>query len=351
MNRTTIFPALLILITLACNLLTPQSAPAPAAETQASAAAPTVTPEPPPVDLPEALFYAIFSINVQDFSYPAESAAVLDKIITLHEAYAMPVDIYLTDVMASIYAEEYPALMERLTTSAVVAISYHYRAPRPYATSYDWLALKGMPEEQIYETILRYETQAVDPVTGQTTDAPGGYQQVAALIGYPPYAASASASDPAIKETAMRVFRELGAQMTISHGIEPPNLGDTKYGLPLRPEHADYKLFEHVGEDAAQAFEAALDQARNARGGEAPYFIGVKMHDNDFFAERSAWLTVYVDGGKRPDWDPTLKAALLTQAQQDAVWSLYEQTVQYVASQAERVSAVNLPMVLEMLQQ
>ena len=110
--------------------------------------------------------YAIFSINVQDFSYPEQSAAVLDRIITLNETYNVPVDIYLTDVMAQIYAEQFPQLLERLKTSPVVAISYHYRAPRPYANNYDWLGLRNMSADELYQTVLRYETHAVDPVTG-----------------------------------------------------------------------------------------------------------------------------------------------------------------------------------------
>jgi hypothetical protein len=56
-----------------------------------------------------------------------------------------------------------------------------------------------------------------------------------------------------------------------------------------------------------------------------------------------------VDGGKRPDWNTTLAAPLLSQAGQDAMWSLYEQTVRYLASQSGRVTPVNIPMILEML--
>ncbi len=294
--------------------------------------------------------YAIFSINVQDFSYPAESAAVLEKIITLHEKYKVPVDIYLTDQIAMIYSEQYPALLERLKTSPVVAISYHYRAPRPYANSYDWLGLEQMNAEQQYQTVMQYEMHAVDPVTGQITDAAGGYQYVAELIGYPPYAGSAITSSGAIDDAVIKVYTELGAQMTVVHG-RANNLGDIKKGLYVRPEHCDYMLFQHVGEDAAQSYEAAFAQARAAEGAVAPYFVGVKMHDNDFFAAKSAWLTVYVDGGKRAPWNPELKAALLSPTEQDAMWTMYEQTVIYVSSQTGRVTPINLPMVLDMLSQ
>ena len=107
-------------------------------------------------------------------------------------------------------------------------------------------------------------------------------------------------------------------------------------------------LFQNVGADPAASFENALNQAHNSQG-IAPYFVGVKMHDNDYFSTQSAWLTVYVDGGKRPNWDPNLKSPLLSQAEQDAMWAMYEQTVIYVASQNNRIGMVNLPMVLDMI--
>jgi hypothetical protein len=353
MKRLTITLLLLVLLVTACSVgMQPTAAAVEPVETQPTETQPapiteeaaTSTPISAPVTVDD---YAIFSINVQDFSYPEQSAAVLDRIITLHETYNLPVDIYLTDIMAQIYAEQFPQLLERLKTSPVVAISYHYRAPRPYANNYDWLGLRNMSADELYQTVLRYETHAVDPVSGQTTDAVGGYQYVASLIGYPPYAASSISSDANTDDAIMRVFKELGAQMTVVHG-RALNLGDTKKGLYIRPEHYDYMLFQNVGADAAASFENALNQA-HASQGVAPYFVGVKMHDNDFFAAQSAWLTVYVDGGKRPNWDPNLKSPLLSQAEQDAMWAMYEQTVIYVASQKDRIGTVNLPMVLNMI--
>lgn len=117
----------------------------------------------------------------------------------------------------------------------------------------------------------------------------------------------------------------------------------------MRPEHFDLRLFEYGNQDAASVFESTLVQAQAASGASSPTFVGIKMHDNDFFAEQSAWLSVYLDGGKRPNWDPTLQSPLLAQTEQDAMWSLYEQMVIYVASIHERVGVVNAPMILEML--
>lgn len=292
--------------------------------------------------------YVTFSINIQDFSHPAESAVLLNRILDLHEETGVPVDIYLTDVMARIYAEQFPTLVERLRTSPVAAVSYHDRAPRPYVNNYDWLGLGDMSAQQQYETVMRYETHAVDPVTGQTTEEPGGYQYVASLIGYPPYAAS-SLTGGALDQAVTRVFRELGARLTVVHG-RATDLGEKKDGLYVRPEHFDYMLFQHAGEDAVASFESALTQAR-ASGGQSPYFVGVKMHDNDFFATKSAWTTVYMNSGKRPNWDPTLSAPLLSPAEQDAMWTIYEQTVRHVASQQNHITPVNLPMILQMLTQ
>lgn len=355
MKRLSLFIALFAIIALACNFSAPGMA-TPSAETQPPETAvepietqiavpneaATSTPA-APVNLSD---YAIFSINVQDFSYPAESAAVLNRIIDLHEELNVPVDVYLTDVMARIYSEQYPDLLTRLKTSPVVAVSYHYRAPRPYANNYDWLGLSAMNANELYQTVMRYETHAVDPVTGQTTDAAGGYQYVTDVIGYPPYTASSIADSAEIDTAILQVFNELGAQMTVVHG-RALNLGDMKKGVLVRPEHYDYKLFEYAG-DAVTGFESALTQAHES-GGVAPYFVGVKMHDNDFFAAQSAWLTVYVDGGKRPNWDPSLAAPLLSPAEQDAMWAMYEQTVRYAASQSSRVASVNIPMILELI--
>ncbi len=288
-----------------------------------------------------------FSINVQDFGHPAESAATLNRIIDLHEQYDVPVDIYLTGQMAEIYATQFPDLLDRLKTSPVVAISYHVRPPAPYYNNYDWLGLAQLSPDQQYEIIKRYETHATDLVTGQTTAAPGGYARVSELIGYPPWSAGALA-DANLEKQVMRVFKEMGARFTISHG-RVNNLGDEKDGLFIKPEQSDYKLYEHAGQDAAQSFEEALAVAHTTKGAQAPYIVGVKMHDNNFFAAESAWTTVYMAGGKRPNWDPTLTSPLISQAEQDAMWAFYEQTVIHVASQKTRITAVNLPMILDLL--
>lgn len=329
---------------------TPGRGPAPAGATPPPGPSPTPTVAPsaaPPTPTSSTApgVYVFFAINVQDFSYPDLSAALLDRLIRLHEETGVPVDIYLTDQMAAIFATDYPALWERLKASPVVAVSYHTRPPRPYASGPDWLGLSDLPANELYDTILRYETHLVNPVTGEPTAAPGGYQGVADWLGYSPYAATALAKNPTVQAAALQVFAALGARMTAAHGRHP-QLGDTWHGLILRPEQVELRLFDLVGQDAASAFEAALAQAQAS--GVHPAFIGAKIHDNDFFATQSAWTTVYIQDRRRPPWNPDLKAPLLSSEEQAAVWALYEATVRYVAAHPEKVSAVNLPLVLAM---
>jgi hypothetical protein len=49
-----------------------------------------------------------FTLNVQDFAYPERSAATVDRVITLHEQYKVPVDIYLTDTALANFEASYP---------------------------------------------------------------------------------------------------------------------------------------------------------------------------------------------------------------------------------------------------
>lgn len=291
--------------------------------------------------------FVMFAINVQDFSYPELSIATVRRILDIHEANQVPVDIYLTTTSADLFASLAPDLIERLRASSVASVSYHVRPPNPYYTDYDWAGLANLSRDEQEAAILEYETHGLDLVTGEPTSEPGGYAKLAGTMGYAPVVVGAQTNGglgPAVNS----VFRQLGAKLLVEHG-RAINLGESRDGIALRPEHYDLMLFQHIGERPKSLLKNALAEAKATPGTRAPYFVGVKMHDNDFFATKSAWLTVYVDGGKRPNWDTSLAAPLLSQPEQDAMWAMYEQTVRYVASQMDRVTPVNIPMVLEML--
>ncbi len=296
---------------------------------------------------PEA--YVVFSINVQDFTYPDRSADVLRRIIDLHEKLGVPVDLYLTTTMVDLCEESAPDLLERLKSSKFASVSYHVRPPCPYYTKFDWAGLSKMGEEELRKTIREYETHGLDLATGRPTEEPGGYAKLTKLLGYAPVAASLQ-SEAGIGATVQEVFEGLGARMFAVHG-RAVNLGDKKGGAWLRPEHHDLKLFEHVGEEASDLVEAAVAEARRTPGARAPWFVGVKMHDNDFFAEKSAWTTVYMRRKRMPPWDPTIEAGVLAEERQASTWELYEATVEYVASQKARLEAVNAPRLVERLEE
>ena len=292
--------------------------------------------------------YITFSLNMQDFSYPEKSVDVLRKALDLHEQYQVPVDVFLTGTIAKYYAEHAPDLVERLKTSSMVAVSYHVRPPAPYTNDFDWLGLADMSATEQYNKIMEYETHDIDLVNGTSTSDLGGYQYVKDLIGYAPYAAGVPSS-AGLTTAVDKVMLELGAVMDIVHGDKAFNLGEKKSGLWIRPETIDLKLFSYEGANGATAVDEALTAAPSATDAKAPYFVNVKMHDNDFFAEDSAWTTVYLAKGyhRQPPFNLLLKSLLLSDDAQRVMWTRYEEAVKY-ASELSDVGLLNISQTLQL---
>ncbi len=339
MNRLIVLLNVLFVLLTACAptslpLLTEEgSAPtsAPAVPKQTLAAVPTT-----------AAFagdYAIFSINVQDFAYPDKSAATVSRILALHEKYNVPVDFYLTTTILDWYESHAPDLLNKLKTSPLAGLAYHVRPPAPYYTDYDWLGLGKKSATEQFNTIMNYETHGLDLASGQPTTKAGGYKKLSDLTGGNALIASLQ-TDAAFAESSASVFKTLGAKFIVSHS-GAPNLGDQRSGMYLRPEHYDLKLFEHVGKKASDAVDDAFKQARAARNARAPYFVGIKMHDNDFFADDSAWVTAFLRGPRKPPFDINRKSKLLSDADANAQWSLYEAALVSVAASKDRLRAVH----------
>jgi len=286
--------------------------------------------------------YNFFALNTQDFAYPQHSAELVWRVIDLHESLDVPIDISLTTTMVDIFETQYRDLLRRLCTSHVVCLAYHGRPPLPYHSDYDWLGITSMSSAQQRSTIYAYETHGLDLVTGQTTLAAGGYAKLVSLAGYAPPSVGNLAEGATLQASSDAVLAELGAQFGVVHG-RAANLGDKRNELYVRPEHYDLKLFQQVGRQARDVVDEAVAAAPQADGGRAPYVVGIKMHDNDFFADDSAWTTVYLARGARqgPPWNTSLKSPLLSTAAQQQMWSLYESTVQYAASIRGRVPIAN----------
>jgi hypothetical protein len=290
--------------------------------------------------------YFFFVLNTQDFAYPHYTAALLQRALDLHESLGVPFDVYLTTWMVDLL-QRVPELARRLVTSPVVSLAYHTRAPLPYRVNYDWCGLSSMSSADQYSLIRTYESHGLDMTTGMPQDRAGGYEHFARLIGRPPIGVGIAAEAP-IQRSVDTVFSDLGAGICVSHG-GVSNFGDTRNGLYQRPEHVDLKLFDHDGEDPHAIVGNALAEAPRVEGARAPYFVGVKMHDNDFFAVDSAWLTVYLAAGARrgPPWDLSRRSPLLTAAEMAARWALWEGTVRAVVARGLQV--VNLSQMLGML--
>lgn len=286
--------------------------------------------------------YNFFALNTQDFAYPQQSADLVWRVIDLHESLDVPIDISLTTTMVDLYEAQYMDLLRRLFTSHVVCLGYHGRPPLPYHSDYDWLGMSGMSSGQQRSTIHTYETHGLDLVTGQPTLAAGGYAKLVSLAGYAPPSVGNLVEGATLQASADAVLAELGAQFGVVHG-RAANLGDRRNELYVRPEHYDLKLFQQVGQSAATVLDEAIATAPSSDGGRAPFVVGIKMHDNDFFAEDSAWTTVYLAKGARqgPPWNTALKSALLSAAAQQEMWDLYESTVRYAASIRGRVPIAN----------
>jgi len=293
----------------------------------------------------------VFHLNVQDFSYPAESIAVITRALDLHERLGIPVDVYLTTWMVDLYQAQAPALLSRLFASPLVNVCYHTRPPVPYRANFlDWLGLAGMTEEARHATIKHYETHGLDLKTGASTAAEGGYGKLARLYGRPPPVVGDEAENAVLQASVDAVFKELGATFAVSHG-KNATFGDMRNGLYIAAEQRDVKLFTTSGSldgdvcvekaTAAEIFECERAACVASAGARLPCVMGIKMHDNDFFAEDSAWLTVYGKKG-RPDWNPTLKSPLLSDAAQAAMWKRYEDTVTYAAGQKGRTNSVGI---------
>ena len=297
-----------------------------------------------------------FSLNIQDFSYPDLSATTLNRALDLHEETGVPVDVFLTTTMTDLYRSNYPALFNRLLTSSVAALSYHIRPPDPYYQNYDWLGLNawmsGGQSNRVYSTVINYENRALDLIAGSTNNASGGYAQLRDLAGYKPYIVGAL-SDAPLQGAVYSAFRNLGARLAVVHGRMVNLTNRTRFGLYEKPEHFDLRLFETnwAGWIPDSILSNCLAAVHATNSAVPPYFVGVKMHDNDFFAEDSAWVTVYQQGPHVPPWTNALttKSALLPPDEQTNMWNRYEAMVRHVAASRDRFYPVNARGILRLL--
>lgn len=293
-----------------------------------------------------------FSLNWQDFSYPERSAADLRTFLNAFEAHGVPVDIFFTTWQTDLIGSLAPELIGRLQSSARVTMGYHVRAPKPYASIYgstNWFTTL-MGRAITAADITDYETHGLDMTSGLPTAAEGGYLKLTNLMGYAPRIVGANAN--VTTSTLVHAhFRNAGAGMLVEHRSTAINLGDMRNGLHLRPESYDWILIEYLRGDAGatSTLTQALANARAASGAAAPYFTGIKLHDNDAFAEQSAWNFVYTPANRPRPYNPNAKAPLLAASEMTRRKDWYLNLIAEAAARQNEINLVGVRDVLSLL--
>jgi len=303
--------------------------------------------------------YISFIINVHDWTHPTESADTIIRLFDLFEQYNVRGDFYFTAEITRKYMEERPDVIERLKNSNMT-ISYHVRPPHPLYTGFDD-RLKGLDDAMLYQTLLDYETYALNLETGDLDRSQsGGYTYVAQVFGRKPVVVPAPNNDPRIKDAAQRVYASLGAQMTLLYheeGTKVEQPFEYVNGLLVRPSDfsttrttdingSDNFWWNYMSKpDAAKynpttMLQTQLTEWESHNYGRAP-FITSLIHENNFSrAGAEGWSSIYftMENGKRSDPlsppynlnapDPS---RLRPPEEQQAIWAAYKEMVAYAA--------------------
>lgn len=352
MNRLIIPLMLIVSLTLSCTLTTQQHPPVfvPAAQTSSTPDISRSTESPG---------YITFVINVHDWVHIDESANILLKLVNLFEKYNIRGDFYFTAEVTRKLAEEHPKIIERFKNSDMT-ISYHVRPPHPLYTGFD-TRLAGLEETELYQTILGYETYALDMETGDLDRSQaGGYTLVTQIFGRAPIVAPVPNNNPRIKDTAQRVYAALGAKMTLLYHEEGTKLDQPfEYvnGLLVRPsdfsvtrvtqiDGSDNFWWNFMTKPEAQKYkptamlQTQLAEWANHNHRRAP-FITALIHENNYYRSGAeAWSSIYFeikDAKKDSPLSPPFDLDALdpshqrTRQEKDAIFAAYEELVAYAS--------------------
>jgi len=302
-----------------------------------------------------------FSLNWQDFAYTSDSNNELRTLLNHHENMRVPVDVFLTTWQTDILESQAPELLGRLLSSRWINTAYHVRAPKPYAydanTSFVWRSYTAAD-------VASYESSQLNMVTGQpNTTVSGGYAKLTSIYGSAPRIVGPNASDATSVSTVIPYFKTAGASMIVQHnGSSAVNFGTTASAgtgatINVRPESYDWRLIEtfeptRATGPVANTLDEALTDAHTASGAKAPYFTNVKLHDNDLFAAESAWVSIYSNSRRTPNWDPynsALWAARLSKTESERRRAFYTSIVTQVASRRTSINTMDARDMLSMI--
>lgn len=363
MKRFIYLLLLLIFTMTACNWTA--SPPTPPTVDTVTESSPTFNIQP----ATESSAYISFIINVHDWTHPDESADILLQLVDLFERTNVRGDFYFTAEITRKLAENHPEVIERLKNSNMT-ISYHVRPPHPLYTGFD-SRLQNLSDDELYQTLLDYETYALDLETGDLDKSqPGGYTYVAEIFGRNPVVAPAPNSG-AIKDAAQKVYASLGAQMTLLYhesGTKIEQPFEYTNGLLVRPsdfsvtrttsvDGKDNFWWNSMSSSEAKAYnptkmlQSQLADWESQNNGREP-FITALIHENNFYRSGAeGWTSIYFDmnGTKKGNplpapWD--LSAAdpsrLRTDEDQAAIFAAYEEMLAYAAANLTVVTSEDI---------
>ncbi len=314
--------------------------------------------------------YITFVVNVHDWVHVDESADTLLRLVDIFETYGVRGDFYFTADVTRAYVEQRPDVIERLRNSEMT-ISYHVRPPHPLYTGFDQ-RLQGLDDAALYQTLLDYETYALDLQTGDLDRSrPGGYTYVASVFGRDPVAAPAPTNNPRTKQVAEQVYASLGAQMTLHYhesGTDPYEPFVWSNGLLVRPSDFsvtrtteingkdDFWWNYMTGPDAllynpVTMLQSMLAEWEGHNYGRAPLITSL-VHENNFpRSGAEAWSAYYFEmAGSRktdplsPPFDLTAPdpSSLRPQGEQEVIWAAYEELVAWAAANLQVVTSEDI---------
>ncbi len=310
--------------------------------------------------------YFTFVINVHDWVHHDESAATVLRLVNLFARYGVRGDFYFTAPVARTYAEYHPEVLNRLREESMT-ISYHVRAPHPLTQGFGD-RLENLDEATLAETLRAYATHRLDLRTGDWLPGEtGGYAYVTQCFGQPPVTVALSAS-PRIREVALQVYADLGAQAVVLYHEEGADLAHplvfTPSGLLIRP--ADFSVLRlpdgnfwwngvargATGAHPVTLLTNGLDAWWAQQPPRAPYILA-QIHENNFYRRGSvAWgsfyYTIDARGNKVAPLSPPFDllapdpSTPRSAAEQAAIWQAYEDLVAYVATHFQVVTSADL---------
>lgn len=297
-----------------------------------------------------------FVINVHDWYYIDQSAATVDRLLTLFEKYNVKAEFYMTESVFRKYEEEHPEVLQRLLADNMT-ISYHLRAPHPvpFLSNYSE-ALQELSYDQLVAALMNYETHALDLTTGDyDSSKEGGYAYITKKIGYAPPVAGLNAKSEVLRKAELEVLHKLGLQMYVRRhlgdSLEMTSLGILSRPSPFGLQDAN-KIFSWFYAGSSQIAERTVDPYRetinpslvfqNASG----YGV-VLVHDDDFFASHAGWSQVYwknLDNPKQKKAPYTLTSSdgnitFYSEEERARMWENYETLVAYAVSHFDVVTS------------